>query len=560
MLFSCFFFIYVFCLAYLYGYLVLRWLKIGCETTCEHLALTALFGLAVITTLGSIFSLFWRINWEFQLLLVLGGAGILMLLKPWRTWKPILEFKHLFSSLVLILGGLILLNASTLQPANPDTGIYHAQAIHWIESYPAIPGLANIHQRFGYNSSWLVTNAIFSLSFLGLQPFHLMTGFLLIVVCVYFFSGVKNLCAKKVEVSDLLKTGFLLSLFIFLLDQTSSPGTDAPATILVWVTQVECVKLFERKRKLSEQAFLPILILAAYSVTIKLSTTPILLLAIPIFLQSLKTKDFKRMGLVSSVLAALLIPFLARNLILSGYLIYPGPAIDLFQLDWRLPLESVSSERAIIHWFAALPNTRFDAFQQMSTQAWVTEWFLNLIPRHKALLGAVLITPLVFGLLPVLKSWRVFLKENQPMNGLLLIPSIGILFWFFSAPTFRFGYSFILGSVVLAFSLLGFFLARIIPSIKVPLSWLVLPVVLLGILLYSRSSLQLSSLEERLVLPSEYPHWSVAPCEFNNFTLSCAQDYSSCWYDNFPCVINGNSDIEMRGDDFRDGFRNKTIN
>ena len=30
-------------------------------------------------------------------------------------------------------------------------------------------------------------------------------------------------------------------------------------------------------------------------------------------------------------------PYLARNVILSGWLVYPFPSIDLFSFDWKIP-------------------------------------------------------------------------------------------------------------------------------------------------------------------------------------------------------------------------------
>src|SRR5688500_16524798 len=41
-----------------------------------------------------------------------------------------------------------------------DTGFYHAQAVRWINEYPAVPGLANLHGRLAFNSSWFVWGAL----------------------------------------------------------------------------------------------------------------------------------------------------------------------------------------------------------------------------------------------------------------------------------------------------------------------------------------------------------------------------------------------------------------
>jgi hypothetical protein len=56
---------------------------------------------------------------------------------------------------ILLAGAIILLIA--VRSAGPcdyyDTGLYGAQAIHWIQTNRAIPGLANHYGRLGINSS-----------------------------------------------------------------------------------------------------------------------------------------------------------------------------------------------------------------------------------------------------------------------------------------------------------------------------------------------------------------------------------------------------------------------
>ena len=112
-----------------------------------------LLGLTCITTLAGIFSLFFRINWEFQLVLLIIAIPLLLFFKPYRLLK-FEDFRKLSAvnfgiGFLLIVISILILNASSLVSSNPDTGIYHAQAIHWIEDYPAIPGLANLHARLG---------------------------------------------------------------------------------------------------------------------------------------------------------------------------------------------------------------------------------------------------------------------------------------------------------------------------------------------------------------------------------------------------------------------------
>ena len=177
----------------LYGRFVLRILRPVGEFKTSF-TLTFLTGLVVLTSLASILSLVMRLS--FESLLIISGGGALILFNEWRLDRlkdlkaqfsfPISGKVWLFIGLVLF--GLIL-DLSTRRAANPDTGIYHAQAIHWIELYPAVPGLGNLHTRFAFNSSWLVINAFFSFAFTGIQSFHALPGLL---VCVFSLEALRS--------------------------------------------------------------------------------------------------------------------------------------------------------------------------------------------------------------------------------------------------------------------------------------------------------------------------------------------------------------------------------
>jgi hypothetical protein len=551
--------LYVFFLTYSYGWVSAHWLEKITGVRPEQKTIVVLIGLTVITTLGSIFSLFFRINWEFQALLLLGSIFIVIKYRliKFRILKDFLPKKlgTLLLVFVFLVVGLVVLNAVTLEPTNSDTGIYHAQTIRWIETYPAVPGLANLHARFGYNSSWMMANAIFSFSFLGLRSFHFLTGFLFLISGLYFYSGVKNILDRKADISDVLKIGFLFSLFIFLINQSSSPGTDAPATIFIWVIICECVRLLEQKAKFNLADFFIVSIFAVFCITIKMSAAPLLLGIIPVLVGLLVERKLKLSVALIVTMAVLLLPFIARNLIISGYFVFPGPAIDLFRFDWRVPIETLQNEISTIHWFAAIPHMDQDQFWSLKMSEWVPIWFGNLIPRHKAILAGLIFLPFLLALLEFFKSWRKLVSDNRMRFVVLLFAYTGVVFWFLSAPAFRFGYGFLIGAVLLELAIIAKFFLDRIRFISKFVAYLILPVILAGVLGFSRSTFQPKGIIGRLVLPMDYPSWSTEPCTFKNFSILCQASYDSCWYSAFPCAIRGNENIEMRGSDFKQGFR-----
>lgn len=556
MIFVIFSLVYIGFVTYSWGIMIQKILSKKIVNTLPF-SLTILLGLVSVVTLGSFFSLFMRINWEFQLIILLFAALSTIKFKIYKKLRihprAILKVNNLFFLLLIVVSILIIMNATTLDPKNPDTGIYHAQAIRWIETYPVVPGLANLHHRFGYNSSWLMANAVFSFPYMGVQSFHLMTGFLFTMASLYFSSGVKKLIEKKAKPSHILKLIFLLATFIFLLDQSSSPGTDAPAAVFVWIILCEYVRIIEENTIFNYPAHAFLLILSGFTLTVKLSTVPILILIFMMLLRYIKSRELKQFWFPIVIMVVILLLYLARNLVLTGYLVFPGLTIDPFKFDWRLPVEFVKKESEIIRWFAILPNSSLDRFRSLSTRAWMTEWFLNLIPRHKALIGAVVLSPIILLISLLIKKTRKFFLQNIQVIKVMLTCLVGVIFWFSSAPAIRFGYGFIIGLVATTATLITYNVYKQFSFIWI--EKIVVFVCLLLLIGISHNTWQLNSISQRIYLPKPYPKWSSAPCEFKNFTILCSSQYNSCWYDPFPCGVEGDKDIEMRSLEVRDGYR-----
>jgi len=83
-----------------------------------------------------------------------------------------------------ILGALLVAFAAgaAITPPAFDTGLYHLQAIEWLEQSTKVFGLANLHLRFGVNSTWFTTAAMLDLPSLGRRNVFLLNPALLLAV------------------------------------------------------------------------------------------------------------------------------------------------------------------------------------------------------------------------------------------------------------------------------------------------------------------------------------------------------------------------------------------
>ena len=525
------------------------------------LALVFILGIAVLATVGSVLSVFINLGWQVQIFILLAAVsawGTLIIGKRIPAIKVHLLTNNALQRIslaLLIIGFGVTLISATTAPGNSDTGIYHAQAIRWIETYKAVPGLGNLHERFAYNSSWLVINALFSLAFLKVQSFHLLPSLLFLVSIIYFFEGIFGITGGSRKISDYVRAVFFMASFLLLAQEISSPGTDMPVTLIIWFLSSEWVRHIEDPHLREERPLIWLAFIAIFCTTIKLSSVPILLMAVWVVFVEARKRHFSAFLSIAIGGILILTPFIARNIILSGHLFYPGFSFDPIHVDWGIPQEEVEAEKEVIHLFALLPRMPREIAEGMTWQQQYKAWFYDQIPRHKAMLITLVTVPLLELLLFSVPAWRRWGKGNRGLLFAVLTMYCGAAFWLISAPTFRFGYGFILASIALTGVPLLIFILQKADLLRSIIHMAILLATGIILLIALKNAIHPKTLLARVFIPQAYPDWPSEPCSFANFTILCQVQYDSCWYDPFPCAISGNPNVEMRGTDYSDGFR-----
>lgn len=534
------------------------------EKPLVPLVLTWLLGITVITTLASFLSIIMPVARTTHLLILAGGLGILI-----ANWKNNyfaarkgLRNLRKVHGLVLLIGLVAVittLEIATRVPSNPDSGQYHAQAIRWIETYRAVPGLGNLLTRFAFNSSWFVANAVFSLAFLGGRSFHLVPSALFLCVVFYSLTGIDQLLKKQLRFSALFRALLIPLAFNFLPAEVSSPGTDLPVTLIAWVLIAEWIRVLEQKEEDHLVLSTILWAAAAFCVTIKLSAVALLLGGAIIMLtrQNPHKRDYLLLNLGLAVVIAL--PWLIRNVILSGYLVYPFPAIDLFQVDWKIPLVNALSDMHSIQTWAKVPGSDLAKLTDLPLSLWFPEWWADQTLFRKLILLVDIAAPFLYAL-PAVIPWKGRKKAWEQAIAFLPLYAFvyaGLAFWFFTSPGFRFGMGFILPALLLALIppllwAINRFKKLVVPSI------VVLALAILGYQLFTLAfSLDFRTLRERALLPADYPHLPSEPCRMRNTTVltPSADAWMACWYLPFPCTPHCEAGVELRGDSLQDGFR-----
>lgn len=498
-------------------------------------ALTVIAGMAVLTVFAEFFSLFFPLGWLIHLILL---AGAIFLLATHRLPRPEfnLSVPGWLPLLVLLTAAVLVLVSATSRPSNPDTSLYHAQAIRWLETYPAVPGLGNLHGRLAFNSAWLVTNALFSFAFLGLGSLHLSASVLFLSAFALFWPGLRDLQTGRVSAASLLRLGFLPLGFYVLGGELSSPGTDLPVSLLIWVVTLLSVESAETDQP---GQLLLITLLASFAVTVKLSALPLLLLCLPALWGAAR----RQLWQVAVCAGLVLLPFLARNVILSGYLLYPFPALNWFSFDWKIPFQRVEDDRLDVLRFGRLggPGELPAHFAE-----WFPLWWLRQTLNRRIIFIAALLTPLS-ALLARFKRPRLWAGWAALYTG--------VLFWLFSAPDYRFGYGFLLATLLTALAPWFPPLLRRWPLLPTRSAALASGLLLAYLGLTLVLAFEPQTFTARLLLPAGYDRAPVEACGLANGQAWCARDFGFCSYADLPCTPSARYWVELRGPTLRSGFR-----
>jgi hypothetical protein len=559
--------IYIFLLTTVIGHLLFR--------ICIHLiksdiksdpsfAELSIFGIAGIGTFLSYFSIFYKTGLFSNVILVIIGL-IYILLKPKEMlsyFKRQIQKSTQFSitlKLVLLLYFVLLLLAAQTYPKIADTGLYHAQFIQWIANFKAIPGLGNLHGRFAFNNQSFLLESLFSLSFLKLRTFHLVNSYLLLIMSVSLILTIQRTIQSN-RFRSVLYTGLIVLLQVFYLVSASSPTPD------IFTTAGICFIVMTYLERIASQSnnkiYRVILIITSFFlVTVKLSSLPIVLLVF-LYLPEPDSTLLRKLYLIIIPGVIVFTPFCIRNYIISGYLIYPYPFINLFNPDWKIPLSYVYEMKSVISTHAQAGDWQIRPFSE-----WLPIWFSNLSTGFKTLSLFILLSPLLtITIVAFRRSIRDFFKSEL---RILVICFPAIIFWFFSAPNYRFIYGFlfvyllITGMILLYYlvcesGLSGFFNRYKEKFLKFYFVRLIYALIIFSPFVFFLKY-DFREIKKYIMFPVDYKEVTFKTVTINNFQVRIPEDNTYCWNMPVPCsVIQNNigiTNIGLRGKDLKDGFR-----
>ncbi len=541
----------------------------------RHVISYFLAGLTVVTVYAQFFSLFAGVSVAANVILVVTCASVVFFCRR-SLYDLCTEQKNRFLTekwRMPVYALLVLLFAygTSRGYMHFDTGLYHAQSIRWIEEYGAVKGLANLQLRFGYNSSALVLTALYSMKELMGQSLHTTAGFFALIASVCALDLYKVFSGKRICLSDFARMGLVFYLGV-IFSQMMSPATDYYAQLLVFMILILWLEEDEYQKREGLENPIPyglLCVLCVYAASVKFSVALLLLLVIKPAALLLKRKAGKQITIFLMCGILTILPFFIRNFIISGWLIYPFAGIDLFSVDWKVPIGQVQFDAKEIGFYGRGITDASKA--DTPIELWLGPWFaaLKILEKLFVLMTvAAFVAAVVYLVVSLLGSLK---KSKQKENRVFFwskewdfwlvfaVYALSTVFWFVSAPLVRYGYAYITVIPLITFGHLFLRLLKRIREERIgKYVYVFFCVALAGFLLSRVKGLAEDILrtwkQPYYIVQTDYVDGEAKTKVVDGTVFYVPTESGQIGYNKFPSSM-FLKPVELRGESIEDGFR-----
>lgn len=564
--------LYMIVTTFLLGYGILTGVTYLCPYRIKKWSSYLICGLAGATVYAQFFSIFAPVGLGANLLL----SGMCLVIAYFCRDKLYEEFRELIHGLakgkVFLILFLFLLYAygTSRGIIHYDTGLYHAQSIRWIEEYGVVKGLGNLHCRLAYNSASFALSALYSMAFVAGQSYHCAAGFFALIlasVCLELIDIFKRKYIKPSDFARVMGIYYLVNIF----DEMISPASDYFMVLTAFYIIIRFMDLLE-----AEEAevcpYAMLCVLGVFLMTLKLSAALIILLVVKPAVMLIKDKRWKEIALYISMGVLVAAPFLIRNVLLSGWLVYPFTSIDFFAPDWKIPKGIAAYDAKEIQvWGRGYSDvTAYDT----PIWKWLPTWFAGISGMDKLFIPAAFVSVIVFiiriaGIFVtriVRNTEYVYTKKevdcsrSNVWDKLLVegVVSLSFIFWLVTSPLIRYGcvYVYLTSAVVLGDVLSKFFDMLEGKSIQEHMRKVC--VVIIGIFVIYKlaalgKELMTAYVNDYWVCQKDYDNYETMSYEIDGVTFYYPIEGDRTGYDSFPSSP-AKAQISLRGYDIKDGF------
>ena len=262
---------------------------------------------------------------------------------------------------------------------------------------------------------------------------------------VYVFHGLREFWRHDSHVTDMMRVGVLLYMLVNV-TRSMSPATDyATMFFTLFIVTAWCENFFEKGSDLTVYCLLTVA--AVFATTLKFSSCLLVLIGLYPACCLIREKRWRESIVYFLCGCAVLCPFLIRNYLISGWLLYPFEGIDLFQVPWKIPVEYLVHDADQIKvWGRCL----YDVDKvDMPVGQWLPVWWEHQFRYEKMFLGGVLLGTVLQLLMTGMRLYRK--QRIRPQLVVLHLAIWGNIFvWFLMAPFIRYGLAFLISVVMIS--------------------------------------------------------------------------------------------------------------
>ena len=371
----------------------------------------------------------------------IGLAGLIGGRRRLRAMRWGSSPQYVLAALVVFAVAVFAARHSLVPPRDYDTGTYHLPVVVWLNAFPLVKGLGILHVRLAFNNSAFLYNALMNTGWLSGFTINLSLGLLVVAtVGELAWNGLTETGwrhAPSVAAASLVALPLLLAQIYSVSFEGLSPD------LALFCCEIEVGVLIVRRFSMPEgrpwsTEWLAFVVLAAVACTLKLSALGFASGAVAWLLvtdaHAASRTKVTAVGIASVALGT----WVVRNIVLSGYPLFPSPAVPL-PVAWRVPLETT---RQLLGWIRAWARLVDDdsmrvPFEQiLSESAWLRPWLRHAAASTWEIVAPLALCALALAALVALPDLRRRVTRHQA--AALLVPLAALVFWFLTAPDLRF--------------------------------------------------------------------------------------------------------------------------
>ncbi len=479
-------------------------------------------GLVALASIQLGLSLFVPLNSPVAVLLVLAPIGFALLRRvrhDLRTSIPSRAELRLLA--VFLLAASV--NGSSVVLLH-DTGLYHYPLIRWLGEFGLAPGLAHMHYRFSFSSSWFGLGAALEPAILQGRMTAALNGLLIATGMTHVVVTARRILTAQALPADWYAVGaypfFFYVTFAYRMSISASPNVPAAAAALL------CGWIFMQRNAADSRAIQLVAIAAALAV--KITLLPAVGLTA---LANLAVRRFDGLWVGLPVACVLALPLPVANYIASGCPLFPSSLLCSSEPH------SLSPDEADAHAAVNRKWARYGRTHPESAPFWRFDWIWKWLERPRVVFSTIFfVASLGVAVRFRAGTWPFWISLSGTGFVVLLMPDI----------RFNYGYVAMMPGIAVAALVSKFRSAR-------PPAWLrsirdpILAAPAVAILLanaYVQDHVIQTRTEhdrggpfvERLVVPPPLIKPTARKSEGPGFTYNMPASGDVCWAIEIPCT------------------------